>query len=58
MKETFELIIFKDGHQVAIQDITTWTAKEVEKLLLIQERQGRTWKYRKSYEWEEVDNEK
>jgi len=58
MKERFELLIFKDGKQVAVQDITTWTNSQVEKLLEIEERQGRTWEYQKTYRWEGKDNEK
>ena len=60
MKGKFELLIFKDGKQVAIQDITNWTAEEVEKLLEIEERQRRTWEYQKTYRWEkgeEVHNQ-
>ena len=55
MKETFELLMFKDGHQVAQEDITNWRENQIEDLLIIQERLGRTWKYRKSYVFEEEE---
>jgi hypothetical protein len=51
--EKFYLIIYKDGHQVALDDITNYTAEQIETLLLIQERQGRTWEYQKTFKWKE-----
>ena len=61
MKEKLELLLYKNGRQVAVQDITTWTVEEVEKLLEIEERQRRTCEYQKTYRWEkgeEANNEK
>jgi hypothetical protein len=51
--EKFYLIIFQDGRQVALDDITNYTEEQLEKMLLIQERQGRTWEYQKTFTWKE-----
>jgi hypothetical protein len=53
MVEKFYLLIYKDGRQVALDDITNYTEEQLEKMLLIQERQGRTWEYQKTFTWKE-----
>jgi len=49
MKEIYELVMSVDGKVVAIQDITNWTANQVEELWLIEARQGRECEIKKTF---------
>ena len=49
MKEIYELIAYRNGKQVATQDITGWTTRQVEELWQIEAEDGRECEIKKTF---------